>query len=127
VKSPAGCGPERDAIHVPDTLRFIDAVDMLSDRKLICVSPHLHRGWEDRAASCYRSRGKPHSVTGIALSEEARHHLLLLLAYRNRIFRVQPPVKIVVPEILDAYPALVDLMGRLRAHVEKTEPRTQAD
>ena len=105
---------DRDALHVPATLQFVDAMDMLSDPQLTCVSRQLHRGWEDPRASCFRSRGKAQSVTGITLSEEARHRLLLLLAHRNRIFRMSPPVKIVVPEVLGAYPALVDLMEGLK-------------
>jgi len=38
----------------------------------------------------------------------------VLLAHRNRIFRMPPPVKIVVPPVLNAYPALVEFVEALR-------------
>lgn len=48
--------PYRDAIDAPRVLGFTDAIDLLSAEELVCVSPGMHRGWEDRRFSCRRSR-----------------------------------------------------------------------
>jgi len=47
------------------------------------------------------------------LGAEERARLLLLAAYRNRIFRTPPPIRIVTKDLLDAFPALMDLYGKL--------------
>ena len=51
---------------------------------------------------------------GVTLSEEDRNQLLLLAAYRNRIFRSPPPVRVVRGEILAAFPTLNRLVEELR-------------
>ncbi|MCP3960694.1 MAG: hypothetical protein GY719_22855 [bacterium] len=105
----------RDGIHVPNSLSFVHVVDMLSDDGLDCVSPKLHHGWEDRRHSCLRSRKLARETTGVSLGREDRDHLLLLQAYRNRIFRLPPPVKIVPGDIVVAFPAAARLYERLSA------------
>lgn len=105
--------PSRDAIHTPKVLAFIHVIDLLSDDPLDCVSPRLHHGWEDRRCSCLRSRKLARQTTGITLDSADRDHLLLLAAYRNRIFRVPPPVTVRPADILDAFPALERLYQQL--------------
>ena len=102
-----------DAITVPNSLQFTDILDLLSGEELECVSPGLHRGWEDRRFSCRRSRVTAREAMGMALTEAERTDLLLLAAYRNRIFRAPPPVRVVRNEILGAYPALESLVEAL--------------
>lgn len=109
--------PTRDAIQIPRSLSFLDVIDMLSDDELDCVSPKLHHGWEDRRCSCLRSRKLSRQTAGSSLGLEERDQLLLLAAYRNRIFRVPPPVKIVPAEIRAAFPALRRLYQGLEAPV----------
>jgi hypothetical protein len=109
----ASVNAHRDAVAVPHTLQFIDIIDLLADEGLACVSPHLHRGWEDRRFSCKRSRKTAQEATGAALDQDAYEKLLLLAAYRNRIFRVQPPVAVKPSEIVRAYPALTALYETL--------------
>jgi hypothetical protein len=104
----------RDAITVPNSLPFIAVLDLLSSEGLQCVSPGLHRGWEDRRFSCRRSRVTAGETLGVELSEEDRDQLLVLAAYRNRIFRSPPPVRVVRAEILDAFPALNRLVDGLK-------------
>jgi hypothetical protein len=103
----------RDAVNTPNSLTFTAILDLLSDEGLDCVNPGLHRGWEDRRFSCKRSRVTAHGALGIALSEEEREALLLLSAYRNRIFRSPPPVRVVRAEVLEAFPVLDKLMEKL--------------
>jgi len=104
----------RDAIDVPNSLPFTAILDILSGEDLECCSPGLHRGWEDRRFSCRRSRVTAREALGVTLGEEERGHLLLLAAYRNRIFRSPPPVRVVRDEILEAFPALNRLVESLR-------------
>ena len=103
----------RDAVNVPNTLSFTAILDLLSAEGLECVSPALHRGWEDRRFSCKRSRVTATAALGIALDEEDRDQLLLLAAYRNRIFRSPPPVRVVRDEVLSAFPVLNRLVEAL--------------
>lgn len=103
----------RDAMATPKAMQFTDLLDLLSEESLDCVSPRLHRGWEDRKFSCRRSRTTARDAAGMALDAESRDKLLLLSAYRNRIFRYPPPLQIVPADIVGAYPALVDLVDKL--------------
>jgi hypothetical protein len=103
----------RDAIVVPSTLQFTDVLDLLSAEELDCVSPGMHRGWEDRRFSCRRSRVTACETIGITLEAADRNNLLLLSAYRNRVFRTPPPIKIMPMEILGAFDTLVPLVEKL--------------
>jgi hypothetical protein len=105
----------RDAISVPHTLQFTDIVDLLSDEQLECVSPGMHRGWEDRRFSCRRSRVTAQEATGVKLEATHRDQLLLLSAYRNRIFRYPPPIRVNTGEILAAFGSLERLVDGLKA------------
>ncbi len=102
-----------DAVTVPNSLQFTEILDLLSDEELDCVAPGLHRGWEDRRFSCKRSRVTAHEAIQVTLSEKERRDLLLLSAYRNRIFRAPPPVRIAPKEILEAFGSLGGLMEKL--------------
>lgn len=104
---------ERDAVESPRALGFTDVLDLLSDDELECVAPDLHRGWEDRRFSCRRSRATARRALEIQLGAEERRPLLLLAAYRNRIFRRPPPVRLVTADIRRAFPALRALVARL--------------
>jgi len=104
----------RDAEVTSKALNITEALDLLSDDSLVCVAPGLHRGWEDRRMSCVRSRTKAREALGFDLSKEEREKLLLLSAYRNRIFRCPPPIRIVTKDILRAFPALSHLVEQLR-------------
>ncbi len=105
----------RDAIAVPKSLQFTDVVDLLSVEALDCVSPGMHRGWEDRRFSCRRSRATAQGAIGVTLDSTARDQLLLLSAYRNRIFRYPPPIRVVTREITSAFESLVFLVDGIRA------------
>lgn len=104
----------RDAIHVPNSLQFTAILDLLSEEELECVSPGMHRGWEDRRFSCRRSRATAREAIGFSLGEDQRADLLLLSAYRNRIFRTPPPVEVKPGEIQKAYGSLRTLVEGLR-------------
>ena len=103
----------RDAIASPRALDFVDVLDLLSGEGLDCASPSLHRGWEDRRFACARSRKTAQAAVGTSLSEVEPEQLLLLAAYRNRIFRTPPPVKILPGEILPGFEALKALAKAL--------------
>lgn len=105
--------PHRDGIHVPRILQFTDAIDLLSTDDAECVSPGLHRGWEDRRFACRRSRAIARAAAGVTLSEAEQAALLLVAAYRNRLFRFPPPVRVVPDDVRAAWPALEALMTRL--------------
>lgn len=96
----------RDAVTVPKALDFTEILDLLSAEDLECVGPRLHRGWEDRRFSCQRSRRTARKAIGLSLDAADREHLLLLAAYRNRLFRYPPPIRIVPAEIRAAFPVL---------------------
>jgi hypothetical protein len=104
----------RDAINVPKALQFTDIVDLLSAEVLECVSPGMHRGWEDRRFSCRRSRVTAQEAIGVSLSAEDQGQLLLLAAYRNRLFRYPPPVRVVPGDILPAFESLERLVTALQ-------------
>lgn len=103
----------RDAIDVPRVMEFLDVIDLLSEASLECVSPELHRGWEDRRFSCRRSRETAQDAVGVVLGPEQQEDLLLLTAYRNRIFRLPPPVMIVPGDVREAFRGLEELMEDL--------------
>jgi hypothetical protein len=103
----------RDAINVPSTLQFTDVLDLLSAEELECVSPGMHRGWEDRRFSCRRSRATAREATGLTIESGDRDNLLLLSAYRNRLTRYPPPTRVKPSQILDAFESLVPVVERL--------------
>jgi len=103
----------RDAVNIPNSLMFTAVLDLLSAEDLDCVSPGLHRGWEDRRFSCKRSRVTAQEALGAALGQEDRDQLLILSAYRNRIFRRPPPVRVKRDEVMGAFPVLNRLMEGL--------------
>jgi len=103
----------RDGINVPKVLQFTDVIDLLSAEQLECVSPGMHRGWEDRRFSCNRSRVAAQEAIGVTLSGDEQGHLLLLAAYRNRLFRCPTPVRVVPGEIRPAFTALERLVEGL--------------
>lgn len=103
----------RDAISVPSTLQFTDILDLMSAEELECVSPGMHRGWEDRRFSCRRSRATARDALGITIDESDRDNLLLLSAYRNRLTRYPPPVRLAPNQIVDAFESLVPVVERL--------------
>ena len=105
--------PHRDGINVPKVLQFNDVIDLLSGEELECVSPGLHRGWEDRRFSCRRSRAAAQEVIGVTLSAEGQAQLLLLSAYRNRLFRCPPPVRVMPGRIKPAFQHLERLVEGL--------------
>lgn len=103
----------RDFVHPPKSLTYLDVIDMMSAESLPCISHQLHRGWEDRIESCRRSREKTRGVIGFSLAEDERKPLMLIGAYRNRLFALPPPVRIVPSEVIGAYPSLAVLADRL--------------
>ena len=105
--------PHRDGIHVPKVLGFTDVVDLLSGDELECVSPGMHRGWEDRAFACRRSRAVARETVGVTLTAPQQAQLLLLSAYRNRLFRCPPPVRVMPADIVAALDALAHVVERL--------------
>ena len=108
--------PIRDGIQIPRVLQFNEAIDLLSEEGLECVSPGMHRGREDPRFSCRRSRAAAQEAVGLTLSADDQEQLLLLAAYRNRLFRSPPPVRIVPGEILSAFQSLERLVeGLLKA------------
>ena len=104
----------RDAISIPNSLQFTDMVDLLSAEELECVSPGMHRGWEDRRFSCRRSRVSAQEALGVTLDATERDQLLLLSAYRNRIFRYPPPIRVNTHEVLSAFESLERLVEGLQ-------------
>ncbi len=105
----------RDAVTVPKSLQITEILDLLSADDLECVAPRMHRGWEDRRFSCARSRKSAREAVGVTLDKQDIDRLLLLAAYRNRLFRYPPPIRIVPADILAAFPALRGLVERLMA------------
>ena len=60
--------PHRDGIQVPKAIQFNEVIDLLSDPELACVSPGMHRGWEDRRFACRRSRVAAQEAIGVTLN-----------------------------------------------------------
>jgi hypothetical protein len=104
---------QRDAVHPPRALQFLDVIDVLAAEGLPCTSPKLHHGWEDPRFSCGRARHASREATGISLDEAAVDDLLLLLACRNRIFRLPPPVTIPADRVLAAFRTLESVVRQL--------------
>jgi hypothetical protein len=110
---PLEVDPERDLLNPPKSLRFVDVLDMLSESALSCISPQLHHGWEDRVVSCRRSRERAKRATGIVVPADQRDALMVIGAYRNRIFLLPPPVRIVPAKVVAAFPSLANLVEQL--------------
>jgi hypothetical protein len=106
--------PYRDAMALPRSIQFTEVLDLLSDSDLRCVGPRLHRGWEDRRFSCARARATTLEALGFNIDADWRHDLLVLSAYRNRLFRCPPPVQLEPAEIVRAFPALRRLVEGLK-------------
>lgn len=114
LETPAAeVNPQRDGIQVPKALQFNEVIDLLSDPELTCVSPGMHRGWEDRRFSCRRSRVTAQEAIEVTLNDEEQEQLLILAAYRNRLFRTPPPVLVRPGDILAAFEALDRLVAGL--------------
>jgi len=105
----------RDVVHASRGLRFAEVIDLLSEEALECVSPHLHHGWEDRTASCRRSRRLVHDAARVRLGQAQRDDLMVLAAFRNRIFETPPPVRVEPGRIHAAFPTLRRLVDSLTA------------
>ncbi len=105
----------RDALETPACVDFRVLLDLMSEAELECIAPDAHLSDEPSRFSCERCRAAAHAALGFSLSGEDRDLLLLLLAYRNRIFRCAPPVDVRKAEILVAFPALAQLVERLQA------------
>jgi hypothetical protein len=105
----------RDAVSTPRTIEFTELLDLLSDMSLDCIGPRLHRGWEDRRFSCRRSRETTQQALGVSLDATQRDDLLLLAAYRNRLFRYPPPVRIQPKAAQSAFASLRKLIQRIAA------------
>jgi len=103
----------RDAIGAAHSLGFTELLDLLSEESLDCVAPGLHRGWENSTYACRRCRETAQQAIGLTLDAGPRRSLLLLSAYRNRIFHYSPPIRIVPGEIVQAYGDLIRLMDHL--------------
>lgn len=105
--------PQRDSIPGHSSLDFTDVLDLVSDESLSCVAPGMHRGWEDRRFACRRSRVTAREALGVSLDAAARANLLTLAAYRNRLLRHPPPVRVVTGEITRAFEDLEALVNGL--------------
>jgi hypothetical protein len=105
--------PNRDSVPGHSSLDFTDVLDLVSEESLSCVAPGMHRGWEDRRFACRRSRVTAREALGVSLDAAARADLLTLAAYRNRLFRHPPPVRVVTGEITRGFDALEDLVNGL--------------
>jgi hypothetical protein len=105
--------PRLHAIAAPQAMDFVGVLDLLSEEGLECVNPGMHRGWEDRRFACARSRTAARDALGISLDQATRDQLMVLAAYRNRVFRYPPPIEVRPAQIREAYPALRALVASL--------------
>jgi hypothetical protein len=103
----------RDAMDGVPCVQFRVLLDLMSNPELDCIAMELHGGSRPSAFPCERARASARTALGFSLSGEDRDLLLLLLAYRNRIFRCIPPVEIRKEEVLVAFPALAQLVGKM--------------
>lgn len=114
ISPPAEIDLLRDLVYPPRTVGFVDVIDLLSDEPLLCVSPTLHQHCKGDHA-CREARETTREVIGFSLSENERRPLMLIGAYRNRLFFLPPPVRIVPDRAIDAFPSLAVLADRLFA------------
>jgi hypothetical protein len=105
----------RDFVNPARCVTFLDLVDMLSEEPLPCISHQLHAGAEDRGASCRSARRASREAVGFSLAHDARRPLMLIGAYRNRLFALPPPVRLVPSDVIGAFPSLAVLADRLFA------------
>lgn len=109
----------RDALDGVPCVQFRVMLDLMSHPELECIAVDLHEKGSGSVFPCERARASAHSVIGFCLTGEDRDLLLLLLAYRNRIFRCVPPVEIHKEEVLVAFPVLVQLVAKLRGQASR--------
>jgi hypothetical protein len=104
----------RDALVEPqDYLGFLDLLDLLSEEDLGCVSPRLHKGWQDKVQSCREARRLTRGAVGFSIDAAQRESLLLALAVHRRVFCGPPPVHLGLEESRAALKAAGDLIDRL--------------
>jgi len=109
----------KDALDGVPCVQFRVLLDLMSGPELDCIAVELHGGAGASVFPCERARASAHTVLGFSLTREDRDLLLLLLAYRNRIFRCVPPVEIHKEEVLVAFPVLVQLVERLQSQAHR--------
>jgi hypothetical protein len=120
---------ERDAFTEPlDYIDFVDMLDILSDAQLDCISPHLHRGWQDKAQSCRNARRVAKGAVGFSVGFRFRGGLLAAAAIYNRIFGVPAPVRVSLDETRTAFSSILQLTEALvpPAQKDRFEPLIEA-
>jgi len=96
-----------------ERLSFLELLDLLSDEDLPSLKPEFYQGWQDRATRCAWLRQQVKKVIGRSLSNDQREKLLLLLAVYHRLVRLPAGVILKADEIMNALPAMLDLMEML--------------
>lgn len=105
---------ERDAWWAErERLSHLELLDLLSEEELPLLEPEFFRGWVDPEVRCRRVRREMATLLGRGVDEEWRQRLLVLLAAYHRLIRLPAEVRLDPDAVLDAFPALLDLVTLL--------------
>ena len=105
---------ERDAWWAErERLSHLELLDLLSEVELSLLEPEFFRGWVDPEVRCRRVRREMAILLGRGVDEEWRQRLLVLLAGYHRLIRLPAEVRLDPAAVLDAFPALFDLVTLL--------------
>jgi hypothetical protein len=111
---------ERDARwEERERLSFLELLDLLSEENLPSLKPEFYQGWQDRSSRCLWLRQQVRLLTGCSIDAEKRDLLLYLLAVYHRLIRLPAGVAISARPIVEALPALFDLLQML---IDDTSP-----
>ena len=104
-----------------------DLLDLLSELEEPCVSPRLHRGWQDRTKNCQHARRVAQGALGFTLSDDEQKALLKGWALCNRFFRMPAPVDVDVSAFDGLVDTLRSLVKRLAAAAGQSDIDALAD
>jgi len=115
---------ERDARwEERERLSILELLDLLSEENLPSLKPEFYQGWQDRASRCLWLRQQVKSLTGGSIDAAKRDRLLYLLAVYHRLIRLPAGVALATQPIIEAFPALFDLLEML---IDDTSPDAPA-
>jgi hypothetical protein len=116
ITPPAAIDYDQDAFSdAAYKLTFMDLMDLFSPENLVCIAPHLHRGWQDKKQSCRQVRSITQDRTGFGIDENLRDKLLKAQAIHNRLFFFPPPLILDIQQAKLALDTLVDFVRKLAA------------
>ena len=115
-------------IEEQDYLGLADLLDLLSDERLTCLAPRLHRGWQDKSQSCREARAAVREQLTDSIGAGTREALKRALALNRRAFGVPGPVELDPSALRSSLNVVLELIDQLApdARVDEIGTSTKA-